>query len=292
MLVAFPLRLHPPCRRAVVPLTSLRRIWSKTSKRGCSASTTTPRRSFFLPLFLFSSIPYELSRFVWWMGLALSFLLLCPGTREKRYRYHVHIPDTCPSSRSICVFPSLVCIAGGRRAFLLDATRRDCPLRFFSVLLVVSRASTARSRRRRLMPNLIEAGRPSFQCIAQTQLLPCCYTNWNDMISRIWHSRNAAERKLRGTVTKFVSVPCDAIPRWILDPFCILRAYNEKKIHESLKRYYFHRKRDFRICLIYKNPIIFRTISYHLRDVNWNHWNHRSSHLVIAVISAHYCYFM
>lgn len=254
-LVAFPLRLRPSCRRAVVPPTLLRRIWSKTSKRGCSVSTTTPRRSFFFHLSLFSSIPYELSRFVWWMGLALS-LSSGLSLHEREYRYHVHIPDTCPSSRSICVFLSLVRIAEGRRAFSLDATRRDCPLRFFSVLLVVSRASTARSRRHCLMLNLIEAGRPSFQCIAWIRSLPCCYTNWNDMISRIWHSRNAAERKLRGTATKFISVPCGVDARWILDPFCISHAH-KKNVTKVWNVAIFVGKRDFGIRSRYIKILLF-----------------------------------
>jgi len=53
-LVVFSLRLRPPCRRT--SNYALCRIWNKTSKRGCSASTTTPRRSFLPFLFLFPSI--------------------------------------------------------------------------------------------------------------------------------------------------------------------------------------------------------------------------------------------
>lgn len=148
-LVAFSLRLRPPCRRAAVPPTlCFERSGAKRRKgvawrrrRHCGN-----RFSFLFPLslHLVQAVAFRLMD-----GICSLFFSVCPrlGMRVKRYRHHVHIPDMCPSSWSIYVFPSLVCTAEGRRVFSLDATRRDCPLRFFSVPLVVSRASTARSRR-------------------------------------------------------------------------------------------------------------------------------------------------
>lgn len=143
-LVAFSLGLPPPCRRVVVPPTPFRRIWSKTLKRGCSASTTTPRRSF-SPVSLFLH-PVQVVAFCLMDGIRSLFFSVCPclGIKEKRYRHRIYIPDTCPPLHLPFSRLSYMYMAEGRRVFSLDATRRDCPLRFLSVSLVVSRASTVR----------------------------------------------------------------------------------------------------------------------------------------------------
>lgn len=171
-------RFLPQVPSSAVPPTPLRRIWSKTSKRGCSPSTTTPRRSFFLSLSSFS--PFRTSCRVSLMdGIYSLFFSICPclGIKEKPISAsHTHSGHV---SRSICHFP--VSRVHGRREEGVFIRRNETRLPsavflcFSCRIARVNGAST--STRRRLMPDLIERGWSSFQCISRTRLLPRCYAN-------------------------------------------------------------------------------------------------------------------
>jgi len=99
-LVAFPFRLRPLCRHTY----SSGRSGAKRRK-GLGDDDTA---EIVLPsplLFSLTLHPVRVVAFRVMDETRSLFPLVRPrlGMREKRYRYHVHIPNTCPSFRSICV---------------------------------------------------------------------------------------------------------------------------------------------------------------------------------------------
>lgn len=223
--------------RVVVPPYLQLRFGGSGAKRrkGVARHRRRHRRSFFP--FSLSLHPRTSCRvsFDGWDLLSLFFSL--SSSRHKGEAISASHTHSGHVSRSIC--HSLVSRVHGRREEEEGVFIRRNETRLPSAVFVCFSCRTARVN---VDSMSFDAGFNRERLVVlmsiRTWLLPRCYTNWNDMISR-----NAVEHneKLRCT-TKFVSVPCgiDAIPVNFKSALYIGRLW--KKYYEGPKLHYFRWK--------------------------------------------------